>query len=258
MLLLAVGAIGPFYASRLLTPWRTWMYPGSEPGLERLAAPLYVHHALMSSRTVYVATSLLLTAMLILALRHASSTTCRAVCAVALVATVMVPVVFRYTPPVVAKPGLEMRWPTRPGPLAGVSKRCQIVFDTSTHYQLLGWSPSGELIYRRDDDGGLPGGERLLAYEPELDRLRTIGPDGVGPLEGQTAHADSWLNPSPDWSERLGHTAYTRQHAYASPYDWMIPEAGLASPDGRWIAARARHAIYRAEDIVLVRQPPGR
>jgi len=252
-MLLAAVAIGPYYVSLALPDWRAWMFDQDGPH-RWLSSALYVHHAFFSSTILYATASLVAATMAVLALRGETGLQRRAVLSVALLGIVAVPLLYRYSPPVESASSRELRWPTAPGPIAGVAKRAQTVFDTSCHYELLGWSDAGELLYQRRCNNRPPvfGQIAVFAYEPASgDRRQVEGPTPTL-LHRATTDARAALIPSTYWRDRLGYLEFTRAADYEDPFDWMLPGPALASPDGLWIAVRARHAIYRAEDVVVV------
>ncbi len=252
-LLLAAVAIGPYYVSLALPSWRAWGM-GHDGPHHWLFSALYVHHAFFSSTTLYVTASLVAAAMAILALRSETGLHRRAVLSVVLVGIVAVPLLYRYSPPVEAASGGELHWPTAPGPITGVAKRAQTVFEKRCGYELLGWNDAGELLYQRRCNNRPPwfGQITVFAYEPASgDRRQVEGPTPTL-LHRATAKARAALTPSAYWRDRLRYLEYTQANDYEDPFDWMLPGSALASPDGRWIAVRARHAIYRAEDVLVV------
>jgi hypothetical protein len=255
-LLLAVLAIGPFYLSLALPSWPAWSF-GADGPQRWLWSALYFHHVFFSMKTVYVAASFAVAVVAAMALRREPLLRRRALLGIVLMGVLAVPLLYRYSPAVEAAGGRALRWPTEPDWIDGVAKRAQTVFDTSCHYELLGWSEAGELFYERWCNNRPPwmGQTTVFAYQPESgDRRQVEAPPAA--LHRTSASARAALAPSTYWRDRLGYLAYTRRADYDDPFDWMLPEPALASPDGRWVAARARHAIYRAEDVVVVAALP--
>lgn len=148
----------------------------------------------------------------------------------------------RYQPAVIAAPGHEMHWPTRPGPAASVVKSYQRFLEISPcDYTLLGWSAENTLFYQeacRDSQA------QVWAYDLEKrDRPHRVETVPLS-LAQETVHRSSILG--------LVRSPGVRP-ADAEPMvrNLEVRVDGLASPDGRWVAAVVRH-IYGPEDVIVL------
>ena len=245
---------GPFYISLLLPDWYRPMMTlggGARPGL--LATGLSIHHSLMSFVAYYLGASALASLLLVIGVWRCRRTWWSWPYALVLAAILAVPVVYRYSPPLVPREGYDMRWPTRPALLAGVSRRSQTVWDAHCHHRILGWTADETLIYER---GCSEVGQSsdVFAYNPEGNRLEKIEGVDERQLTSTPTSVRDWVLPSTYWDERLDYQSYTRAADYDSLYDWLLPEGAWASPDGRWAAARVRHPRNTADDVVLLRR----
>lgn len=153
--------------------------------------------------------------------------------------------VFRYQPAVVAAPGYDMDWPTRPGLAGSLVKSYQRFFEIRPCvYELLGWSTGGKLYYReacRAPDFQV---SQVWAYDPDR---RSRPRPAAGPLPSlnqATVPRQSlleWVRSPQVWPA----------DAEPSVRRLEVRADGLASPDGRWVAAVVRH-IYGPEDVIVV------
>ena len=150
--------------------------------------------------------------------------------------------VFRYQPAVVAAPGCEMRWPTRPALGASVVKSYQRFFETRPcEYTVLGWSAEGTLYYQEACRDNLP---QVWAYDLEK---------GSQPYRVETSPRDLLQETVP---RRLILEMVRSPGVRPADAEPMVRELevrvdGLASPDGRWVAVVARH-IYGPEDVIVL------
>jgi hypothetical protein len=150
--------------------------------------------------------------------------------------------VFRYQPAVVAAPGCEMRWPTRPALGASVVKSYQRFFETRPcEYTVLGWSAAGTLFYQEGCQDNLP---QVWAYDLEKGNQPSRMDASPTDLLQEAIPCSSIL----EWvrSPRV-------RPADAEPMvrNLTVRVDGLASPDGRWVAVVARH-IYGPEDVIVL------
>ena len=218
-----------------------------------IATLISIHHAFMSIQTVYVLSSLLLLALLVHKLRAISSFSMRIPTILAICLVIAVPIVFRYSPPIEASQGNEMRWITAPGLIEGVSKRCERSIDASVRYNLLGWTNKTELIFEKHVHIGFSPTPEYWAYLPETGDLLQVPMPDQETLSRTSANAHTQLETAPYWNARRGDDQYTARLEYQDPFSWMLPEGALASPDGRWIAVRTRHVISGPEDVLVIR-----
>jgi len=163
------------------------------------------------------------------------------VVAVAVVGIVAFPGLFGYQPAVVAAPGVVMYVATQPGWLDGIVKAQQDMADeVPSTYTLLGWSADGVLYYEETITATQVG--RTWAYVPGAAQPQlVVAPVGIVPTvpaERETLLGLVRAQVSPPSAEPL-----TRPLA--------IHHDGLASPDGRWAAAVAKH-VYGPEDVVVI------
>jgi hypothetical protein len=159
-----------------------------------------------------------------------------------LACTVTAFVLFRYQPAVVAAPGYEMRWPTRPGPAASPLKSYQMFFEMRPcEYALLGWSAGGALYYQEACREGEP---RIWAADPEArGRPSQVTAPPAGLLQ-ETVPRRSIL----EWARSpMVYPADAEPDVRALE----VRVDGIASPDGRWVAVVVRH-IYGPEDVIVL------
>jgi len=151
-------------------------------------------------------------------------------------------VVFRYQPAVVAAPGYDMAWPTRPGPAASVVKSYQRFFEIRPcEVTLLGWSAGGILYYReacRESD------PRVWAYDPEA---------GGRPSRIDASPADLLQEIVPRRSilEWVRSPQVLPADAEPDVRALEVRVDGLASPEGRWVAVVVRH-VYGPVDVIVL------
>jgi hypothetical protein len=164
---------------------------------------------------------------------------CGACCLGCLIAALLI---VRYRPAVIAAPGYEMHWPTRPSPAASVVKSYQRFLELRTcDYMLLGWSAENTLFYQeacRDSK------RQVWAYDLEKrDRPHRVETVPLG-LAQETVPCSSILA----WVRSPG-----VRPAGAEPMvrSLEVRADGLASPDGRWAAVVVRH-VYGPEDIIVL------
>jgi len=150
------------------------------------------------------------------------------------------PWLLRYRPAVVAAPGHEMRWPTRPAPLAGMAKSIRSLEEKRLcTYRLLGWDAGNTLYYRETCRGDA----RLWAYHPEQETLRRVS-------ALPTAISRESV-PRRDLLDRVVVPSVYPPSAEADMRRLCVRESGLVSPDGRWIALVARR-VYGPEDVIIL------
>jgi hypothetical protein len=149
---------------------------------------------------------------------------------------------FRYQPAVVAAPGHEMRWPTRPEQWASVVKSYHRFLEIRTcDYTVLGWSGDGVLFYQEACQDDLP---QVWACNLENgDRpqhVETVPLD----LVQETASRSSIL-------EMVRSPGVRPADAEPMVRNLEVRVDGLASPDGRRVAVVVRH-IYGPEDVIVL------
>jgi hypothetical protein len=149
---------------------------------------------------------------------------------------------FHYQPAVVAAPGYEMRWVTRPDPWASVVNSYQSFFEIRPcGHTLLGWSTDGRLFYRAACQNNTL---QAWTYDPE----RRSGPRSIG-----ASPPNLLQEPVPRGSilERVRSPCVRPADAEPMVRNLGVRVDGLASPDGRWIAVVVRH-IYGPEDVLIL------
>jgi hypothetical protein len=176
-----------------------------------------------------------------------SGRSARATMAVGTIAIVTLPLTLAHHPPVVPTAGHAMRWPTDPGPIAGVSRRMQDMFDSQPcTYAIVEWGPDGTLYYQSRCGGRnrLEGERRMWAYHPDHDRRpRPVSatPGGIEsvPLDGQPSARVRTIS-------GLRRTDASHPDAPAIHASRSVP-----SPDGRWEAVVVADS-YDPADLVVV------
>lgn len=166
----------------------------------------------------------------------AFSGACCFACAIAVLA------VFSYQPAVVAAPGREMRWPTKPDLLGSVVKRFQATLDIRPcDLAILGWNLDGELFYQESCQGGP---FQVWAYDPDQDRRPR-------PVAAAPANLVQETLPRSAVLERVRVPSVRPTDAEPMVRNLEVRVDGLASPDGRWVAVVARH-VYGPEDVIVL------
>jgi len=148
-----------------------------------------------------------------------------------------------YQPAVVAAPGYEMHWPTRPaGAWAAITKSYQSFVETRTcEYTVLGWSDAGTLYYEETCEDGDP---QTWSYAPGSESEPSAVEASPSDLFQQTVSRRAIL----DWVR-----AQRVRPADAEPSvrGLAVRVDGLASPDGRRVAVVVRR-IYGPEDVLVL------
>jgi len=162
-----------------------------------------------------------------------------ACCLACLIAALML---FRYQSAVVAAPGHEMRWPTRPAPWASVVKSYHRFLEIRTcDYTVLGWSDEGGLFYQEACQDDLP---QVWAYDPD---------EGSRPRQVETFPVDLFQETIPRSSilEMVRSPGVRPADVEPMVRNLAVRVDGRASPDGRWMAVVVRH-IYGPEDVIVL------
>lgn len=149
---------------------------------------------------------------------------------------------FRYQPAVIAAPGHEMHWPTRPGPAASLVKSYQRFLEVKTcDYMLMGWSADGTLFYQEACRNSQP---QVWAYDLEKrDRPHRMEVMPLG-LAQETVPRSSIL-------EMVRSPGVRPADAEPMVRSLEVWADGLASPGGRWVAVVVRH-VYGPEDVIVL------
>lgn len=150
--------------------------------------------------------------------------------------------IVRYQPAVIAAPGHEMHWPTRPGPAASLVKSYQRFFEIRPcEYMLLGWSADGALFYREACRDSQP---QVWACDLEKrDRPHRMEVVPLG-LAQETVPRSSIL-------EMVRSPGVRPADAEPTVRSMEVRADGLASPDGHWVAVVVRH-VYGPEDVIVL------
>lgn len=162
------------------------------------------------------------------------------VCCLACVIAALI--LFCYQPAVVATPGHEMHWPTRPELWTSVAKSYQRFLEVRTcDYTVLGWSDEGVLFYQEACQDDLP---QVWAYDLE---------NGNRPQHVETVPLDLVQEAASRSSILQMVRSPGVRPADAEPMvrNLEVRVDGLASPDGRWVAVVVRH-IYGPEDVIVL------
>lgn len=160
-----------------------------------------------------------------------------------LVSLTVAALVFNYRPAVTAAPGHQMRWPTQPDLRGSIVKGYQAALDQgrTCAYSLLGWDGEGTLFYLEDCQDS---DARLWSFDPEDSRgpyhVETVAAN----LVQETVARDSIL-------EMVRSPLVRPREAEPNVRALEVRADGLASPDGRWVAAVVRH-IYGPEDVIVL------
>jgi hypothetical protein len=147
-----------------------------------------------------------------------------------------------YQPAVVAAPGYDMLWPTRPGLWASAVKGVQSWMEVRPcDYEILGWSGGGTLYYE----------EACQEAPPQVWAFDT-GQDGR-PNQVQAAPDDLVREMVPRRSilERVRVPFVYPAEEEPNVRFLHVRVDGLASPDSRWVAVVVRH-VYGPEDVIVV------
>jgi hypothetical protein len=150
--------------------------------------------------------------------------------------------IVRYQPAVIAAPGYEMHWPTRPDPAASVVKSYQRFLEIRTcDYTLLGWSAENTLFYQEACRGSPP---RIWAYD-----LENRGQPYQ--VNASPAHLVWETVPRVLILERVRSPGVHPADAEPMVRSLEVRADGLVSPDGRWVAVVVRH-VYGPEDVIVL------
>jgi hypothetical protein len=151
---------------------------------------------------------------------------------------------FRYQPAVVAAPGHEMQWPTKPDLWGSAVKRYQATLETRTcDYAVLGWSPESVLFYEENCQDSRP---RIWAYDPDEDRRARLVAAAPGNLVQEPIPRKSVL-------EQVRVPSVRPADAEPMVRNLAVRVDGLASPDGRWVGVVVRY-VYGPEDVLVLAQ----
>jgi hypothetical protein len=148
-------------------------------------------------------------------------------------------ITFRYQPAVVAAPGYEMHWPTRPGLLQSVPKRVQALFEIRTcDYTILGWSSEGLLFY---EEACRERPSQVWAYNPgERGRPRWT--------EAAPVELFQQAIPRSSILEMVRSPGVRPADAEPMVRALEIRADGLASPDGRWVAVNGPNVMLLGKE----------
>lgn len=153
---------------------------------------------------------------------------------------------FRYQPAVVAAPGHEMRWPTRPGPLDSLAMSAQRFLEIrNCEYAVMGWNAEGVLFY---EEACQDAPARTWAFDPAGSRQPRLMESLPGDLSREAVARSAVLDlvRSP-----IVHPA----DAEPMVRRLEVQQDGVVSPDGQWVAVVVRH-IYGPEDVIIVAREP--
>jgi hypothetical protein len=147
-----------------------------------------------------------------------------------------------YQPAVVAAPGYDMLWPTRPGLWAGAVKGVQTWMEVRPcDYEVLGWSTDGALFY---EEACQDTPAQVWAY----DAGRSGRPYQV---EAAPVGLVQEIVPRRSILERVRVPFVRPADEEPNVRSLQVRLDGLASPDGRWVALVVRH-VYGPEDVIVV------
>lgn len=147
-----------------------------------------------------------------------------------------------YNPAVVAAPGHELRWPTQPDLLSGLTKHAQMSLEQRPcTYTLSGWSTDSQLYYTAECGTS---GTQGWTFSPQV-------PTAARPVNNLPTNLVTTVLPH---AEVLGHVE--SPNAYPAEGEPMtrallVRGDGLLDPSGQWLALIARH-IYGPEDVLIV------
>jgi len=161
---------------------------------------------------------------------------------VILCAVIAFPLLFRYRPALAAAPGYTMDLVTDPGLFDGMVKASQNVLEqTPCTYSLLGWSEDNRLYYQARCEGQI----RTWRHSPaQADRPTPVSGSPTD-LQATTVDEETMLA-----MVRAAGVRPTEYESVTRPL--LLASEGLASPNGRWMAAVTQH-IYGTQDIILLR-----
>lgn len=148
-----------------------------------------------------------------------------------------------YQPAVVAAPGYDMHWPTRPaGAWAAITKSYQSFVETRTcEYTVLGWSVESTLYYQETCEDGDP---QTWSYAPGSENEPRAVEASPPDLFQQAVPRRAIL----DW---VRVPQVRPADAEPSVRRLGVRVDGLASPDGRRVAVVVRH-LYGPEDVLVL------
>lgn len=242
---LIIGGLifGPFYFFAIVQPLVPTTFRVVPPWLVTANLIIFLDNLFFSQLVIYLLASLLsiILALLALVWGNAGWIT-RFPLVLVLISVVAFPWFYRYHPAVVGAPGYEIRVPTQPGLLDGVSKRAQEGAEIRPcDYTLLGWLTEGVLYY-----------EAACGKDPSL--IWSFAPDKSGDAQRMPSAPQGLIrkNSQPsvlNWVRAEGVRSMNEEPNARQVY---VQEGSLASPDDRWVALVARH-LYGPEDVVVVK-----
>jgi len=149
----------------------------------------------------------------------------------------------RYQPAVVAAPGYDMHWPTRPtGARAAIVKSYQRFVETRTcEYTVLGWSAEGTLYYQDTSEDGDP---QTWSYAPGSESEPWA-------VEASPPDLSQQIVPRRAILEWVRVPRVRPADAEPSVRGLAVRVDGLASSSGRRVAVVVRH-IYGPEDVLVL------
>lgn len=162
--------------------------------------------------------------------------------AYALACALFVVFLAHYQPAVVAAPGYDMHWPTRPAAWAAITKSYQSFVETRTcEYTVLGWSDAGTLYFEETCQDS---GPQVWSYNPDSENEPSAVEASPPDLFQQAVLRRAIL----DWV----HVPQVRPaNAEPSVRRLAVRVDGVASPNGCEVAVVVRH-IYGPEDVLVL------
>jgi hypothetical protein len=148
-----------------------------------------------------------------------------------------------YQQAVVAAPGYDMHWPTRPaGAWAAITKSYQSSVETRTcEYTVFGWSAEGTLYYQETCQDS---GPQVWSYNPDSENEPRAVEASPPDLFQQAVPRRAIL----DW---VRVPQVRPADAEPSVRRLGVRVDGLASPSGRRVAVVVRH-VYGPEDVLVL------
>jgi hypothetical protein len=241
---LIIGGVifAPFYVLLTIHPFLPTSFRVVPYWYQLIMLFQFLHALLFSRAATYLLISLLGIGAALMALLWARPHwIVRVLLILTLLAILAFPWFYRYQPAVVGAPGYEIRVPTQPGLLDGVTKRAQEGAEIRPcEYALLGWLAEGVLYYEAACGKDSP---QIWSFAPDQsgDAQRIpSAPQGLIRRNSQT----SALN----WVRAAGVRSVSEELNARRVY---VQDGSLASLDDRWVALVARH-LYGPEDVVTV------
>lgn len=249
ILALVIGA--PFYAALAWAVLASALVRSGDPGgwtqfFSFLALPFaFVFASLFDSVNTYVLLSVVGIALGIAALVwERRSRWARIGALLVILSIVAFPWVYRYSPPLAAAPGYELRCITQPDFPDSVVKASQVTTEQCPcQYELLGWSADGQLYYQ-----ATCGAEtQAWRYIPSLNRSERISmvPADLNQATISSSQVLAMVRAAGVWPPD-SEPVMRRLH---------VRGKGLVSPDGRWSAIVTRH-VYGPEDVAVLTALP--